>query len=71
MSGEEDYVPSSNTDEDNTDSEGFDEGIDSVLLETKDIDENAMDTIARSVSHNYYLRSLHQPERDLPPTPLG
>ena len=52
---------------DNENDEGVNEGVDSVLYERSNDpnDDVAMDTIARSVSHPYYLRSLHQPEKDL------
>ena len=48
--------------EEEDEEEGFNEGLDSVLTEKKEDDINAMDTIARYVTHPYYLRSLHIPE---------
>ena len=53
----------SETDEED---EGVDEGVDSVLVDRPKDDDDAMDTIARTVNHPYYLRSLHQPELDTP-----
>jgi hypothetical protein len=67
---EEEYVPSQveedqyqlQEEEDDSNVDEINEGRDSVLIEIVPQDENQMDTIARVPIHNYYLRSLHQPE---------
>ncbi len=64
---DEDYDPvaDSDSEEEGAESqEGVEEGAESVLIENRAMieDEYTMDTIARTVSHPYYLRSLHQPE---------
>ena len=67
LKDDEDYDPvvDSDSEEEGAEfQEGVEEGAESVLIENRAMieDDYTMDTIARSVSHPYYLRSLHQPE---------
>ena len=48
--------------EDEEENEGVSEGVDSVTVAAATENDDDMDTIARSVSHPYYLRSLHTPD---------
>ena len=51
------------TKKDDEEEEGVAEGNDSVLTDKQvGVTTDDMDTIARSVPHSYYLRSLHQPD---------
>ena len=52
--------------EEENDEEGVPEGEDSILRNPHPFpsDADKMDTIARYASHPYYLRSLHQPEKN-------
>ena len=66
--GDEEWLPergkASKDEEEEEEDEGVSEGKDSVVhpaISTASESED-MDTIARSVAHPYYLRSLHQPE---------
>ena len=68
---EEDYVPTTydieNEEEIEKEDEMLDEGVnegrDSVLTEQPfPEDDSKMDTIARVPKHQYYLRSIYQPE---------
>lgn len=61
---DEDWTPhhTEETEEDGEGDEGVKEGEDCVLTEKSSNTGEEMDTIARSVAHSYYLRSLHKPE---------
>lgn len=65
IAGNEEWTPQDEEEEEEQedDEEGVAEGRDSVLGENKvGVATDDMDTIARSVPHSYYLRSLHQPD---------
>ena len=62
---EEDWIPQGEEDEEEDEEEGVAEGGDSVLRDQVGVAKDGgeeMDTIARTATHSYYLRSLHKPE---------
>ena len=62
---EEEWMPEGEgegEESDGIEDEGVFEGRNVVASLGNQINEDAMDTIARNAHHSYYLRSLHQPE---------
>ena len=62
---EEEWMPEGEgegEESDGVEDEGVFEGRNVVASLGNQISEDAMDTIARTANHPYYLRSLHQPE---------
>lgn len=61
---DDDWTPhhTEDTEGDEEEEEGENEGTDCILRERPSNTAEEMDTIARSVTHSYHLRSLHKPE---------